>query len=176
MERCGANTKRGEGGPAPRGGAGRRAVRAAARGGATRGFAGGGLPGGRAREWLGEVVADLEKNAVVHGITRSVQLPDGTRTVEARAAVNPWVRLYLEERDRLVRVAEVAIDTGVAERQVRLAEAQAQQLAAVIRAILTDLGTTRRTSRFERWCGSGWWRASARDEPAYFLDQAGGHG
>ena len=33
-----------------------------------------------------------------------------------------------------------AIDTGVAERQVRLAEEQAQRLAHVIRAILTDLG------------------------------------
>jgi hypothetical protein len=39
-----------------------------------------------------------------------------------------------------VRVAKTAIDAGVEERQVRLAEAQAQQLAAVIRAILTDLG------------------------------------
>jgi hypothetical protein len=39
-----------------------------------------------------------------------------------------------------VRVAKVAIDAGVEERQVRLTEAQAQQLAAVIRAILADLG------------------------------------
>jgi cell division FtsZ-interacting protein ZapD len=90
--------------------------------------------------WLGEVVRTLEKNQVVHGITRSVQLPDGTRTVEARAAVNIWVKLYQEERDRLVRVAKAAIDAGVEARQVRLAEAQAEQLAQVIRAILTDLG------------------------------------
>jgi hypothetical protein len=39
-----------------------------------------------------------------------------------------------------VRVAKLAIDAGVAEQQVRLAEEQAKQLAAVIRAILTDLG------------------------------------
>lgn len=58
--------------------------------------------------WLGEVVAQLEKNQVVHGITRTVQLPDGTRTVEARAAINVWVKLYQEERDRLVRVAKAA--------------------------------------------------------------------
>jgi hypothetical protein len=90
--------------------------------------------------WLGEVVRTLEKNQVVHGITRSVQLPDGTRTVEARAAVNIWVKLYQEERDRLVRVAKAAIDAGVEAHQVRLAEAQAEQLAQVIRAILTDLG------------------------------------
>jgi hypothetical protein len=90
--------------------------------------------------WLGEIVAELEQTAVVHGISKSVQMPDGTRTIEARAAVNVWVRLYQEERDRLTRVAKVALDAGVAERQVRLAEAQAQQLATVIRAVLTDLG------------------------------------
>jgi hypothetical protein len=50
------------------------------------------------------------------------------------------VKLYQEERDRLVRVARAAIDAGVEEHQVRLAEAQAPQLAQVIRAILTDLG------------------------------------
>ena len=87
-----------------------------------------------------EVVAQLDKNQIVHGITRSVQLPDGTRTVEARAAVNMWVKLYQEERDRLVRVAKLAIDAGVEERHVRLAEGQAQQLAQVMRAVLTDLG------------------------------------
>jgi hypothetical protein len=54
--------------------------------------------------------------------------------------LNLWVKLYQEERDRLVRVAKAAIDAGVEERQVRLAEGQAQQLAQVIRAILTDLG------------------------------------
>ena len=90
--------------------------------------------------WLGEVVGELDKNQVVYGITRTVQHPDGTRTVEARAGINVWVKLYQEERDRLVRVAKAALDAGVAEQQVRLTEAQAQQLAGVIRAILTDLG------------------------------------
>jgi hypothetical protein len=67
-------------------------------------------------------------------------VPDGTRTVEARAAINQWVILYQQERDRLVRVSKLALDAGVAERQVRLTERQAQQLAEVIRAVLTDLG------------------------------------
>jgi hypothetical protein len=90
--------------------------------------------------WLAEVVGQLDQSQIVHGITRTVQAADGTRTVEARATVNVWVRLYQEWHDRLVRVAKTAIDAGVEERQVRLAEAQAQRLAAVIRAILTDLG------------------------------------
>jgi hypothetical protein len=43
------------------------------------------------------------------------------------------------EVDPHIALLGEAIDAGVAERQVRLAEAQAQQLAQVIRAILTDL-------------------------------------
>jgi hypothetical protein len=169
MERCGANTKRGAVCNKPAGwgtpyghgrcklhdGATPTHLRAAERREAERAVAVFGVP----REvdpqvalleevhraaghvaWLGEVVAHLGKNKVVHGIVRTVQLPDGSRTVEARAAINVWVKLYQEERDRLVRVAKAAIDAGVEERQVRLAEGQAQQLAQVIRAILTDLG------------------------------------
>jgi hypothetical protein len=111
--------------------------------------------------WLGEVVGELERNAVVHGITRSVQLPDGSRTVEARAAINVWVKLYQDWHDRLVRVAKLAIDAGVAEREVRLAEAQAQELAKVIRAILGDLGhdladeNVRKVVRFRLLEGQG---------------------
>jgi hypothetical protein len=90
--------------------------------------------------WLAEVVGRLEKNQVVQGITRTLQAADGTRTVEARATINVWVKLYEEWHDRLVRVAKLAIDAGVEERQVGLAEQQAQQLASIIRAVLTDLG------------------------------------
>lgn len=184
MERCGANTKRGAicGKPAGwgtpyqhgrcklHGGASPTHLRAAQRREAERAVAVFGLPRDvdphvalleevhRAAghvAWLGEVVAQLEKNHVVHGIVRTVQFPDGTRAVEARAAINLWVKLYQEERDRLVRVAKAAIDAGVAERQVRLAEAQAQQLAQVIRAILTDLGHDLGTNMSARSSGSG---------------------
>jgi hypothetical protein len=169
MERCGANTKRGAvchkpaGWGTPyrhgrcklHGGASPTHVKAAQRREAERAVEQFGLP----REvephealleevhraaghvaWLGEVVGQLERNQLVHGITRTVQLANGTRTVEARAAINIWVKLYQEERRDLVRTAKLALDAGVEERQVRLAEAQAQQLAQVIRAILTDLG------------------------------------
>jgi len=169
MERCGAKTKRGAicskpaGWGTPyrhgrcrlHGGASPTHVKAAQRREAERAVESLGLPrevephGALVEEvhraaghvaWLGEVVGQLDRNQLVHGITRTVQLPDGSRTVEARAAINIWVKLYQDERDRLVRVAKAAIDAGVAERQVRLAEGQAQQLAQVIRAILTDLG------------------------------------
>jgi hypothetical protein len=40
----------------------------------------------------------------------------------------------------LARVCKMALDAGVAERQVRVAEAQGELLASVIKAILTGLG------------------------------------
>jgi TPP-dependent pyruvate/acetoin dehydrogenase alpha subunit len=43
-------------------------------------------------------------------------------------------------RSGSARVAKAAIDAGVAEHQVQLAEEQAQQLAKVVTSILTDLG------------------------------------
>lgn len=53
-----------------------------------------------------------------------------------------WVRLYNEERDRLTRFAKLALDAGVAERQVKLAESQGELVAVALRGILKDLGLT----------------------------------
>ncbi|MHB1950182.1 MAG: hypothetical protein ACYCQK_01755 [Acidiferrobacteraceae bacterium] len=86
------------------------------------------------------VIAQIDRERLVNGIVKTVQLPDGGRRVEAMAARAVWLDLYNEERDRLVRACREAIHCGVAERQVRLAEQMAQQLAAVVTAILTDLG------------------------------------
>lgn len=47
---------------------------------------------------------------------------------------NALVKLYEQERDRLAKFSKMALDAGVDERQVRIAEAQGQQLAAVVRA------------------------------------------
>lgn len=90
--------------------------------------------------WLQEVVAGLERQRVVQGVIKTVQLPDGGRRVEVGAAISTWVALYQGERDRLVRAAREAIHAGVAERQVRIAEGQAQMLARVISLVVTDLG------------------------------------
>lgn len=46
------------------------------------------------------------------------------------ARVHVLVGLYNEERDRLGKYAKLAIDAGVAERQVRVAETQAERLGA----------------------------------------------
>lgn len=51
-----------------------------------------------------------------------------------------FVELYDKERDRLVRVAKAALDAGIAERQVAAIERTAEAFAAVLRAVLGELG------------------------------------
>lgn len=86
------------------------------------------------------ILAQIERDRLVSGMTKTVALPDGGRRVEITAARNIWFALLGEWHDRLVKAANEAIRCGVAERQVRIAEDQARQLASVVSAILTDLG------------------------------------
>lgn len=53
-----------------------------------------------------------------------------------------WTKMYADERAHLVKTAKMAIDAGVAERQVRLAESHGELLATILRAVLTDLKLT----------------------------------
>lgn len=65
---------------------------------------------------------------------------------DARAVV----KLYGEWNDRLVKYSKVAIDAGIAERQVRLAEAQGYAIRDLIEAVLDGLqldDAQRRTGR-----------------------------
>lgn len=91
-------------------------------------------------QWLAEIVGNLEQQTVIHGVTKTVQMPDGSQRVEARAALNMWVKVYQDERDRLARVSEAAIRVGVAERQVRIAEQQAELISGAVRRILVRAG------------------------------------
>lgn len=49
-----------------------------------------------------------------------------------------YVKLYNEERERLAKMAKLALDAGVSERQVRLAEQQGAMVADLIRKVLDD--------------------------------------
>src|SRR4051794_2723097 len=60
-------------------------------------------------------------------------------TFDAQVAM----RLYGDERDRVARVAKAALDAGVAERMVRIAEEYGELLAKLIGGILGDLRLTR---------------------------------
>ena len=96
-------------------------------------------------DWLRDRVREVERDELVWGKTKwkQVDSADGPieETVET-ASTSVWYDLYEKERRHLVAVCTAALRAGVEERRVRLAEAQGEQVAAVIRAILDDLGLT----------------------------------
>lgn len=85
--------------------------------------------------WLGEKIREDGESALV----QTVYTKGGTHE-----APSVWVELYQQERAHLVKVAKAAIDAGVEERRVRLAEEQGRALVDVLRAIFDDpeLGLT----------------------------------
>lgn len=90
-------------------------------------------------EWLGLVVGQIEDKSLVWGEARSVTDGNGTQVV-SQAGVNTWVRLWQDERDRLVRVSKTAIDAGVDVRRVELEQARVSMQAAGVRAGMDALG------------------------------------
>lgn len=54
--------------------------------------------------------------------------------------VEGWLRAYMSERMQLVRTAKAALDAGVNERLVQIAEHQGAKLADAVETILTQLG------------------------------------
>lgn len=95
--------------------------------------------------WLRERVQEIEHGSLVWGTTEVVDKGagefTGTDTTDA-ARPNVWLTLYQSERKHLVDVCKTAIAAGLAERQVRIAEQQGEQLVRVIQAILGDLQLT----------------------------------
>lgn len=89
--------------------------------------------------WLGAIVAELQTEHMVRGVTKIVSDHRG-RQVTIEAGVNIWLQLYRNERDHLRRVCAAAIQAGVDERRVQIEEETALHLASVVRAIVTDLG------------------------------------
>lgn len=108
--------------------------------------------------WLGERVGDLPESALSWNLvseerkqgTEGFAGEDGeggevdlTTTIHgAKPAV--LLELYHRERNHLVHVCKVAITCGIAERQIRIAEEQGQQIAQTLRTTFEDpeLGLT----------------------------------
>lgn len=93
--------------------------------------------------WLADVVADLEQQDLVWGVTGTEQ-QDGSgasgshsKTSEA-AGVSVWLQLYQTERAHLLKACKDAIACGIAERQIQLAEQTGKVIAQVLRATLAD--------------------------------------
>lgn len=75
-------------------------------------------------QWLRERVMELDPAAPIRG-----DLP-------------PWLRLYDEERDRLVRWSDVCVRMGVTVRRTELAEQVGAVVTEVLREVLNDLQLT----------------------------------
>lgn len=96
-------------------------------------------------DWLHQQVQALQSDQVVWGKFEEVEKQAGEfpgLDVTHRATVNVWVELWRAERAHLVKVAKEAINCGIEERKVRLAEQQGALLAGVIKNILGDLDLT----------------------------------
>lgn len=93
--------------------------------------------------WLDAKVQTLEEKEMIFGVTEK-HIKEATEfsgtDVKMQAAPNVWVELHHKERKHMVAVCKAALDAGVAERQVKLAETQGQQLVTVISEMLTRLG------------------------------------
>jgi hypothetical protein len=93
-------------------------------------------------DFLRDQVQMLTADQVVWGKVEEVEKTAGEFPgvdVIHKAAVNVWVELYAQERRHLVNVCKTAIQAGIEERKVRLAEQQGALLAGVIKNILGDL-------------------------------------
>lgn len=64
------------------------------------------------------------------------------QTTEHPVELNLWITARAACMDRLARYSKMALDAGVEERRVRLAESMAMQLAPVLQAIFKELGLT----------------------------------
>lgn len=83
--------------------------------------------------WLSIQVAELEQSDVT-----SLSVVTNKGDLVTVDGVNAWVRLYGEERDRLVRASRAAIDAGVSERLVRLEEVKGRMMAEVLQRVFDD--------------------------------------
>lgn len=86
--------------------------------------------------WLASKIRELDDDDLTWGITQETEknaaMFVGTdRKSQAKPSV--WLELYHRERRHLVRVTKAALDAGISERLVRLAERQGTMLADVIR-------------------------------------------
>lgn len=88
--------------------------------------------------WLDVVVRQLDADAMVWGVTQEVEKGSGehpgTDTTYA-AQRNAWVVFWQDERKHLVVTSKAALDAGIDERRVRLAESQGAMVADVMKRI-----------------------------------------
>jgi hypothetical protein len=95
-------------------------------------------------------ISALEEEAAVGASTTTVSYAekrDGVERVgktkrEDAVDVNIWIRLHTQALDRLARYAKMAIDAGIEERQVKLAEQWGETMASLVELLFDSLATS----------------------------------
>lgn len=92
--------------------------------------------------WLEMKISEWELAATgkLPDLGKEIEGVNGVQYVPTYEAA--WWNQYLEERKNLDRSAKMALDAGVAERQVKLAETSAQLMFRIITSALEQLGLT----------------------------------
>lgn len=99
--------------------------------------------------WLEERIGtwnyDDSEGAAMGGLPKMVgETYRGGMTITDQQA---WMIVYREERAHAAKVAKMAIDAGIAERMVRIAEDQGIMLGTAIKAVLDALNLTPRQAK-----------------------------
>jgi hypothetical protein len=99
------------------------------------------LAAGEVKFFTGEVAA-LEEDALVVEHERQRVGDLAFTETSSRAELSIWIRARQDALERLAKYAKMAIDAGVAERHVRVAERYGELLAELVGGILRDLDLT----------------------------------
>ena len=103
-------------------------------------------------QYASDRISELEQEHAVGPeiSSRPLKLEKGAESRSERVedhgppALHIWIRVRHDAMDRLAHYSKVALAAGVAERQIRIAEQQAQLIASAVKGILTDLGVANR--------------------------------
>jgi hypothetical protein len=90
-------------------------------------------------QWCGNIIGQLE-----YTVAQARESGDMESVVVLEKRLLGFQAVYGEWIDRSAKHAKLALDAGVEERKVRIAEAQGKLLAGVIKAILGDLGLNKK--------------------------------
>lgn len=86
-----------------------------------------------------EAVGHPESTTERSGLSRG-ESEEWTESTKQPVELNIWIRTRRESLDRLAKYSKMALDAGIAERQVNLAESAGELLANSIKSILEGLG------------------------------------
>jgi hypothetical protein len=91
---------------------------------------------------LGQVWEAMGNVAFLRGRVQALEAVHGADHL-GDGRPNVLVTMYNEERDRLAKVCKMAIEAGIAERAIAIAESQADAIVTVISRVLDSLGLPR---------------------------------